>query len=128
MKLNCDHVYIIDTYPDTDIADVEAEVSNNGSICIMCTFTPGSNVQGCTAVLYLNDGTMQPAVYNISKQGDSETLARKCIHMLAEGNYTVNIYDWGGYGNEMSEDPVYELHISLTLSGKPTPGKLYRIC
>ena len=103
-----------DAYPSTDI-DRAVAAATNGSICITCHFTPGTTIQGCAVVLFSDDYNLTKLMENITRAENAEDLsASKCMVILMEGNYTVEVYVLDSSGRK-GDIPLYILQTSIPL-------------
>ena len=110
-------LHLIDAYPSTSFDKAEVKVSENGSLCITCVYTPGSEVLGCVALVQFQNASLS---HNISRQYMAGS-AHGCftIHN-EESNYTVAVYTWESE-SYIGDYPVYIAQVSTVTASFTSP-------
>lgn len=104
--------------PNSTTDNVQIELLPDGTVCVTCYFTAGSDSQGCVTLLFSASDLTRLEVLPIPKVG-SLLRTEVCLNVTMETNHTIAVFDWEN-GGALGAHPVKIQHLFVSLSPTPT--------
>ena len=104
--------------PNSTADNVHIELLADGTVCVTCFFTVGSDSQGYVALMFSADDPTSLEVLPIQKVA-SLLRTEVCLNVTKETSHTIAVFDWEN-GGALGAHPVKIQHLFISLPSTPT--------
>ena len=104
--------------PNSTADNVHIELLADGTVCVTCFFTVGSDSQGCVTLLISADDPTKLEVLPIPKVG-SLLRTEVCLNITKEIIHTIAVFDWEN-GGALGAHPAKIRHFFISLPSTST--------
>ena len=98
--------------PNSTTENVQIELLADGTVCVTCFFSAGSDSQGCVTLMFSASDFTRLEVLPLPKLG-SLLRTEVCLNVTKETSHTIAVFDWEN-GRALGAHPVKIQHLFIS--------------